>query len=81
MRIIVRLLLVRSKSDSQQMQLHISPARTRPKGQMMNNLMFYPFVTGSISVIFARYKRRMRGVWRIGEDQWCPARYRAMLDA
>lgn len=27
------------------------------KGQMMNNLMFYPFVTGSISVIFARYKR------------------------
>jgi len=31
----------------------------------MNNLMFYPFVTGSISVIFARYKRAVsdeRGV-------------------
>lgn len=42
-------------------------------GQMMNNLMFHPFVTGSISVIFARdtsvLQMQMRGMRLLGEDE------------
>lgn len=51
---------------------------------MMNNLMFHPFVTGSISVIFSRYKLAVsdeRDATDRKGDYRCPTQYRPMLDA
>lgn len=76
-RIIAGLLFARRRTNRSRCSCtFLLNARIRSKGQMMNNLMFYPFVTGSVSVIFARYKPDERGATsRGGPTVSCTARY------